>query len=73
MTIENTLEAIYISLQNDNENIDECILNLKIEMKKEDLKDIEINNMKLPIPNREGRNMLKSYFKKRGVKVTFKV
>lgn len=73
MTIETVLEDIYISLENDNDSIDECIENLKIEMKKESLKDIEIENIRLPIPNREGRNMLKSYFKKRGVKVTFKV
>lgn len=73
MTVENALEAIYTSLENDNKDIDACIAGLKSEMKKAEVKEVEIENAKLPAPNREGRNMLKSYFKKRGVKVSFKL
>lgn len=73
MTIESALEAVYTSLENDNKDIDSCIDSLKTEMQKAELKEVEIENEKLPVPNREGRNMLKSYFKKRGVKVSFKL
>ncbi|MAI07330.1 MAG: hypothetical protein CMF61_00080 [Magnetococcales bacterium] len=73
MTIESALEAIYTSLENDNKGIDESIENLKAEMKAAEMAEVEIENEKLPVPNRVGRNMLKSYFKKRGVKVSFKL
>lgn len=73
MTIESALEAVYTSLENDNKGIDESIENLKAEMKTAEMAEVEIENEKLPVPNRVGRNMLKSYFKKRGVKVLFKL
>lgn len=71
MSIEQALEAVYTSLNNDNEAIDECISNLRKEMQEEKTTEVAIESVKLPVPNREGRNMLKSYFKKRGVKVKF--
>lgn len=73
MSVENALEAVYTSLENDNKDIDACIVTLKSAMKDEGAKKVEIDNARLPVPNREGRNMLKSYFKKRGVLVSFKV
>lgn len=73
MSTVTALEAIYESLHADNDGIDECIANLKTAMIEEEVKDVEIEAVRLPVPNREGRNMLKSYFKKRGVKVSFKL
>ncbi len=73
MNIEQALEQVYTSLNNDNEAIDECIATLRKEMQQEKATEVEIESVKLPVPNREGRNMLKSYFKKRGVKVKFKL
>ena len=73
MTIQQALEQVYTSLNNDNEGIDACIANLKTAMIEEKAQTVEIESIKLPVPNREGRNMLKSYFKKRGVKVKFLV
>lgn len=71
MSVEQALEAIYTSLANNNDEIDERIAELKAAMVAEEMKEVEIMNTRLPVPNRVGRNMLKSYFKKRGVKVSF--
>ncbi|MFT7432464.1 MAG: hypothetical protein ACI9TY_000076 [Alphaproteobacteria bacterium] len=71
MTIETALEAVYESLHADNDAIDACIANLKAAMIEEKAKEVEVAAARLPVPNREGRNMMKSYFKKRGVKLKF--
>lgn len=73
MSIEQALENVYQSLNADNEGIDQRIAELKAAMMAEQMADVEIESVRLPVPNREGRNMLKSYFKKRGVKVKFKL
>ena len=69
--LDKAVEAIYTSLNNDNENIDVAIANLKEAAKAEGIKEVPIKGDRLPVPNREGRLLLKSYFKKRGVSVTF--
>jgi len=71
MTIENSIEAIYTSLDNDNEDIDVHILNLKREMQNSDAKQVTFQSSRLPINNREGRKTMQAYFKKRGVKINF--
>lgn len=73
MTINEALENIYTSLANNNKDIDLHIEALRTAMKAEEKKEVEIENARLVLPNREGRNMLKSYFKKRGVAVSFKL
>ena len=65
------LEDIYASLANNNENIDALILELKILLHARGSKAIEVDTAKLAQPNRQGRKMMHSYFKKRGVEVTF--
>lgn len=69
--LDKALEDVYTSLSNDNENIDACIAALKDAAKEEGVKEVTIKSSRLPVPNREGRMLLKSYFKKRGVAVTF--
>lgn len=71
MTIEQTIEAIYTSLDNDNEDIDLHIANLKNAMTKNDVTEAVFKTDRLPINNREGRKTMLAYFKKRGVKVSF--
>lgn len=68
-TIEQALEDIYTSVNNDNEDIDQQIANLKLALGDE--KTVTINPSRLKYSNREGRKMMQSYFKKRGVIVTF--
>lgn len=65
------LEAIYASLQNDNEDLDQRIIALKIVLRAENKSSVEVDPARLPQPNRQGRKMMQSYFKKRGVAVTF--
>lgn len=71
MDIEQAVEAIYTSLENDNENIDLHISNLKDVMKTSEVKEAMFKSDRLPINNREGRKTMQAYFKKRGVKVSF--
>ncbi len=64
-------EAIYQSLASDNEDIDLHIGNLKSAMAAEGVKEAVFDPARLAHNNRAGRKMMQSYFKKRGVKVSF--
>ncbi|MBI3441021.1 MAG: hypothetical protein HY052_04340 [Proteobacteria bacterium] len=70
-TIEQVLEKIYTSLQNNNEELDLQIQSLKAVMSAEGRKSVEVIPSRLVQNNRQGRKMMLSYFKKRGVMVTF--
>ena len=65
------IEAIYTSLDNDNEDIDLHIANLKAAMKEEDVKEAHFRPERLAQNNRQGRKMMQAYFKKRGITVVF--
>ena len=69
--LDKALENIYSSLENDNEELDQLIIALKIILHAEKTKAVEIDPAKIPQPNRQGRKMMQSYFQKRGVTVTF--
>lgn len=71
MDIEQVTEAIYESLENDNEDIDLNISNLKTIMKGNEIKEAIFKSDRLPINNRDGRKTMQAYFKKRGVKISF--
>lgn len=71
LTKEQALENIYTSLMNDNEDIDTHIAALKDALTPEDKKTIVVDPARLPQANRQGRKLMQSYFKKRGVIVTF--
>ena len=66
-----TLENIYTSLHNDNDNLDTHIAALKAVLTKEGLPSVEVDTSRLPQGNRQGRKLMESHFKKRGVLVTF--
>lgn len=70
-TVKEVLENIYQSLRNDNEGIDECIAELKAALKAAGEKEAVIEPAKLAQNNRQGRKMMESYFRKRGVEIVF--
>jgi hypothetical protein len=69
LTVDQALENIYASIQNDNEDIDLHIAALKTALGGK--KDVVVDPARLAQPNREGRKLMQSYFRKRGVSVTF--
>ena len=71
LTVDTALEAIYTSLQNNNEDIDAHIASLKAALAAAGVKEAPIDNKRLAQPNRQGRKLLEAYFKKRGVAVAF--
>ena len=72
MSIEAAKEAIYTSLNNDNEDIDLHIATLKAALAEAGEKQAEFEPTRLNQNNRAGRKMMQAYFKKRGVTVVFK-
>ena len=71
VTVSQAIEAIYTSLQNDNEELDTQIVALKGAMAREGLKEATFETGKLAQPNRQGRKLMQSYFRKKGVAVGF--
>ena len=69
--LEKALENVYRSVQNDNEDIDASIKDLKLAMVTEGKKSVEIDPTRLAYNNRQGKKLMQSYFKKRGVKIEF--
>ena len=72
LSLDEAKEAVYASLNADNEDIDLAIADLKVAMKDAGASDAEFEPERLSQNNRAGRKMMQSYFKKRGVKVIFK-
>lgn len=70
-TVAEALEGIYESLANDNAEIDERIKVLKTALAAEGLKEAVFEPTRLAQNNRQGRKIMESYFKKRGVVVKF--
>ena len=71
ITVSDAIEAIYASLENDNEELDAHILALKGAMAREGVKEATFENARLAQPNRQGRKLMQSYFRKKGVAVGF--
>ncbi len=71
MNTAKIMEDIYASLENNNEDIDTHIQNLKEALKAEGKKEVTVDPKRLAQNNRQGRKMMQSYFKKRGVAVEF--
>lgn len=72
VTTEQAIENIYASLHNNNQNLDAHIAELKAALAAAGQKNAEFDPGKLAQNNRQGRKLMESYFKKRGVAVTFK-
>ena len=71
LTVEQALENIYASLENNNEDIDSHIAALKDALPEGQKKTVAVDTARLAQNNRQGRKMMEAYFKKRGVIVTF--
>lgn len=71
LTVEQALENIYASLENNNDDIDNHIAALKDALPEGPKKTVTVDTARLVQNNRQGRKMMESYFKKRGVIVTF--
>lgn len=71
ITVSQAIEAIYSSIRNDNEELDSHIAALKGAMAREGVKEVAFETSKLVQPNRQGRKLMQSYFRKKGVAVGF--
>ncbi len=69
--LEQIKDDIYEAIRNDNEGLDEAIAALKAALKEQGTKEAMFEPEKLVQNNRQGRQMMKSYFKKRGIIVKF--
>ena len=71
LTLTEAVDAIYASIKNNNEDIDLHIAALKAAMVREGAKEAVFEPAKLAQSNRQGRKIMQSYFKKKGVAVSF--
>ncbi len=71
ITVSEAKAAIYTSLENDNEELDARIAELKSAMAREGVQSVEFETAKLAQPNRQGRKLMQSYFRKKGIAVSF--
>lgn len=67
--LQQAIENIYASLLNDNEDIDLRIDELKYALGSE--KTVTVDPARLAENTRQGRRMMQSYFRRRGVNVEF--
>ncbi|ESQ84125.1 hypothetical protein AEAC466_10285 [Asticcacaulis sp. AC466] len=71
MTAADALEKIYESLAADNAGLDDAIKDLKVALAAEGKKEAMVEPGRLAQNNRQGRKLMQSYFKKKGVTVVF--
>jgi hypothetical protein len=71
LTLSQAIENIYASIHANNEDIDLHITALKEAMVREGAKEAVFEPAKLAQSNRQGRKIMQSYFKKKGVTVSF--
>ncbi len=71
VTVSQAIEAIYASMSNDNKELDAHIAALKGAMAREGVKEATFETSKLVQPNRQGRKLMQSYFRQKGVAVGF--
>lgn len=71
LTLAAAIDNIYASLAANNEELDAHIASLKAAMGREGAKEAVFDPAKLAQNNRQGRKLMQSYFKKRGVAVSF--
>jgi len=71
LTLNEAIDNIYESIKNDNEELDAQIAALKAAMAREGVKEAVFEPGKLAQSNRQGRKIMQSYFRKKGVTVSF--
>lgn len=65
------LEAVHAALNDNNQGLDARIAELKAALAHAGQKTVTMDQTRLPQNNRQGRKMLQTYFKKRGVVVEY--
>ena len=71
LTLKQAIDNIYESIRNDNEELDSHIAALKAAMAREGVKQAVFEPGKLAQSNRQGRKIMQSYFRQKGVTVSF--
>jgi hypothetical protein len=71
LTLQQAIDNIYASLKADNADLDQHIAALKATMAREGVKEAVFEPAKLAQNNRSGRKLMQSYFRKKGISVTF--
>ncbi|MDF1609611.1 hypothetical protein PZ897_15600 [Hoeflea sp. YIM 152468] len=71
LTLTQAIDNIYTSIKNDNEDLDSHIAALKAAMARDGVKEAVFEPARLAQSNRQGRKIMQSYFKKKGVTVSF--
>ncbi len=71
MSVQNAIDAIYESLKQDNFELDLRIKELKDAMVAAGEKTAMFDTNKIAQNNRQGRKLMQSYFKQKGVKIDF--
>lgn len=71
ITLNEAIEAIYASMKENNAELDVHIAALKAAMAREGIEEAVFEPGKLAQNNRQGRKLMQSYFRKKGVTVAF--
>ena len=71
ITLDQAMDDVYASLKNDNRDLDSHIAVLKAALAREGLSEATFDPKRLAQNNRQGRKLMQSYFRKRGVTVSF--
>jgi hypothetical protein len=72
ITVEQAIENIYTSVNNDNEDFEVHFAALKSALAAKGKKEVEFDPARLTHGNREGRKLMQAYFRRGGLTVTFK-
>ena len=72
VNVKSVLDAVHACLNDNNVGLDAAIAALKAALADAGEKAVTMDQTLLPQNNRQGRKMLQTYFKKRGVVVVFK-
>jgi len=71
IALKDAMENIYTSLKDGNVDLDSHIAALRAAMARESAKEAVFDPARIAQNNRQGRKLMQSYFRKRGVAVSF--
>ena len=71
IALKDAMENIYTSLKDGNVDLDSHIAALRAAMARESIKEAVFDPARIAQNNRQGRKLMQSYFRKRGVAVSF--
>lgn len=71
LNLQQAIDNIYVSINNDNEDLDLHVAALKAAMAREGVKEAVFEPAKLAQSNRQGRKIMQSFFRKKGISISF--